>query len=558
MAKASRPGNQAKAGISSANTTEEKRKSLLQQIVDENSTEGLNEKYVEKALAHNGGFGPDYGDPAEQNSKFRATAAYIDSKNAAKSTDTNDRNAFIQAYIENKRAGGSDEDAAEAGRQAIGISSSLTGKDNTENASETGAAAYAARVQKTQATQTPTYSQQTDETPMTEEKYISLGMEAEAEKQNNSKKPSFLETVRDILTGGKNSFVQADGRTADWGTAIPSGAASGGDGALKQSLADQTGESGVNAAKPEKTLMEKWTGVTTATLPTPQETGRPEQSQITQYLWPEDENAIIRYQSNEPFEDYQKILIDEMNAAYDAQDFDRGNELRKIYSDKEDSYNAFLRDRYQQTLPKGQSAYQSLQNAISAGDVRAYNEAQNTLVSNGYSRNNIEEQASEMIHNSDKSEAEKEKDLKKYLGLSTSDAQATTLMWWWTDNKGKEAADTDKNGKLRQDELGAYLKELEESNTLTEAQAAAIWKETYPTAKTDYAKWKGKNSKPDNPVLTAADADGNGRLKQDELGAYLKQQEAGGMSEEEAAAIWKEQFPTAKTDYSKWKGKQKK
>lgn len=564
------------------------RKSLLQQYVDENGMEGLNEKYVEKALAHNGGFGPDYGDPAEQNSKFREAAARI---NSGERTSKDD---FIHTYIATRVNGGSPEEATDAARKAAGYQTPASYQSGTNYAIENGDAyydeetgrirlydsvnkavgnrryedyvrettpeqRYAARVKQAEAVQTPLYSQtaspEPTNQPTAEEQYVNQAMNEDAAKQATAKRVSFLGTLKDIITTGSGDFLQGGGRNTNWGAAIPSGNASGGDGALKQSLADQTGESGVNAEQAKKNPL---TGVTKVSAATLQETGRPEQSQITQYFWPEDENAMIRYQSNAPFEEYQRILIDEMNAAYDAQDFERGNELRKIYSDKDDSYNAFLRDRYQQTLPKGESAYKSLQDAISAGDVRAYNEAQNTLASNGYSRKDIEEQASEMIHNSNKSSDEKEKELKKYLGLSDSDAQATTLMWWWTDNKGKEAADADKNGRLKQDELGAYLKELEESKTLTEAQAAAIWQETYPTAKTDYSKWKGNSSKPNNPVLTAADADGNGRLKQDELGAYLKQQEAGGMSEEEAADIWKEQFPTAKTDYAKWKGKQKK
>ncbi len=524
----------------------------------------------------------------ETNNKFWEAAARI---NSGERTSKDD---FIHAYIATRANGGSPEEATDAARTAAGYETPASYQSGTNYAIENGDAyydektgrirlydsvnkaignrryedyvrettpeqRYAARVKQTEAVQTPLYTQtaspEPTNQPTAEEQYVNQAMNEDAAKQANAKSVSFLGTLKDIITTGNGAFLQGGGRNTNWGAAIPSGNASGGDGALKQSLADQTGESGINAEQAKKNPL---TGVTKVTAATLQETGRPEQSQITQYFWPEDENAMIRYQSNTPFEDYQRILIDEMNAAYDAQDFERGNELRNIYSDKEDSYNAFLRDRYQQTLPKGESAYKSLQDAINSEDVRAYNEAQNILTSNGYSRKDIEEQASEMIHNSNKSADEKEKDLKKYLGLSASDAQATTLMWWWTDNKGKEAADADKNGRLKQDELGAYLKELEESSTLTEAQAAAIWKETYPTAKTDYSKWKGKGSKPDNPVLTAADADGNGRLKQDELGAYLKQQEAGGMSEEEAADIWKEQFPTAKTDYAKWKGKQKK
>lgn len=481
MAKASRPGNQAKAGISAASTDDSKN---------------------------------------EQNnsSKFRETADRINSG------ERTSKDEFIHAYIATRANGGSPEQATEAARKAAGYETPARYQSGAEYALETGDAyldektgrvrlydsvnkavgdrsyeqyvrettpeeRYAARVANTQAAQTPTYSQQAAAQPMTEEKYVSLGL---AREQEAADKPSFLETTIDILNGSKGSYVQSGERSADWGAAIPSGAASGGDGALKQSLADQTGESGVNAEQAKKNPL---TGVTKVSAATLQETGRPEQSQITQYFWPEDENAMIRYQSTTPFEDYQKTLIDEMNAVYDARDFDRGNELRKIYSDKEDSYNAFLRDRYQQTLPKGTSAYQSLQDAISAGDVQAYKDAQNNLTSNGYSQKDIEEQASEMIHSSDKSTVEKEQDLKNYLGLSASDAAATTLMWWWTDSNGKDTADTDKNGKLKQDELGAYLKSLEGNRTITEAQAAAIWKESFPTAKTDYAKWKGKNKK---------------------------------------------------------------
>ena len=183
-----------------------------------------------------------------------------------------------------------------------------------------------------------------------------------------------------------------------------------------------------------------------------------------------------------------------MNTAQENRDFDRSAELLRIYR-ADDAYNAFLRDRYQKTLPKGTDAYQGMQDAISAGDAQGYKEAMNTLRSNGYSKEDIEDKASEMIHRSDKTAKEKEQDLRDYLGLSASDAAATTLMWWWTDSNGKDAADTDKNGKLKQDELGAYLKSLEGNKTITEAQAAAIWKESFPTAKTDYAKWKGNNKK---------------------------------------------------------------
>ena len=161
-------------------------------------------------------------------------------------------------------------------------------------------------VQKTQATQTPAFSgtesnsklvqhlQEAGVRPEVEtyyEKeaerqsrdYAAKAMKQEEPEKETADKPSFLETTMDILTGSTGNYLQSDGRSADWGAATPSGAASGGDGALKQSLADQTGKSGLNADQAKKNPL---TGVTTATLPAPQETGRPEQSQIAQYFLP--------------------------------------------------------------------------------------------------------------------------------------------------------------------------------------------------------------------------------------------------------------------------------
>lgn len=565
MSKTSKPSNKSNAGISGTSTTkatttkEEEtnnaRKSILQQIVEADGTDGLNQKYVDYVLSeeNGGGFGADYGGIRYENgtpvkrsgtdsSRFRATAAYIDTKKDAKSTkNTDDRDPFIEAYIDTRLSGGSPEEASEAGRKAAGLQPAATGSDSfnladfrkqywsepepgsvkslTEeekqqaiansqakhsSTSQSGYEAYRQRyLENQQAEQTPMFSEQQEASspyasppPSPAEVYARRAQETQARTQNTGS-GSLIGKAAGYLLGRSDdiNILQGGKTTTQWGSTAPSGASAGADGS-KPGLADQ---SSTSATKQEQAAVRPGTynpitKKTTARLGTATEENRTEQAPITQYFYPEADTGNIRFQSTTPFEDWQRSLIDEINEAQNSRDFQRQAELMRIYG-ADDSYDAFMRDRYSHSLPEGTTAYQSLQDAISAGDAQAYKQAQNTLRTNGYSQQDIDNNAAELIHQSDKTTAEKEKDLRDYLGISASDAQATAIMWWWNDSNGKDAADADGNGRLKQAELGEYLRSLENSRTLSEAQAAAIWKESFPSAKTDYSTWKGKQKK---------------------------------------------------------------
>ena len=281
------------------------------------------------------------------------------------------------------------------------------------------------------------------------------------------------------------------------------------------------------------------------------ETERPEMQPAEQYIYPED-GRRMRFQSQSPFEDWQKELIDEMNTAYENHDYAKQKELLDTYNAGQDAYSRY---RYEGSIEEGQTPYQGITDALIGGDPQAYAEARNALAENGYSDDMMDDQTADWIHQNGGDIKDQETMLQDYLGLSPTDAEATSILWWWTDNNGKAEADTDENGRLKQDELGTYLKGLEEAGTLSDTQAAAIWTESFPTAKTDYAGWKGKGTKKEkSQYFIDADANGNNRLTQAELGAYLMQQ---GLSDEEAAKIWSEEFPTAKTSYEAWRKKQK-
>lgn len=545
MSKSSKPTNKSKSGISGTSTTKATTAKQEDDSYDLSKANTMTyEEFQRRRKA-----GESVEDLANETnsarSQFRATAAYIDAKKEAKSTkSTEDRDPFIEAYIDTRLNGGTPEEASEAGRKAAGLRPAATGSDSfnladfrkqywseptpgsikslTEeekqqaiansqakhnSTSQSGYEAYRQRyLDSQQAEQTPMFSEQQETTspyesppPSPAEVYAQRVQETQAQTQPRNKTGvgSLIDKAAGFVLGLSDDIhiLQGGQTTTQWGSTAPSGASAGADGS-KPGLADQSSTSAMKqeqaAGRPGR--YNPITKKTTARLGTAIEENRPEPEEITQYFYPEEDTGNIRFQSTTPFEDWQRSLIDEINSSQNSRDFQRQAELMQIYG-AEDSYDAYLRDRYSHSLPKGTTAYQSLQDAISAGDAKAYKQAQNTLRTNGYSQKDIDNNAAEMIHQSDKTTQEKERDLRRYLGITASDAQATAIMWWWNDSNGKDAADSDGNGRLKQAELGAYLRSLENSRTLSEAQAAAIWKESFPSAKTDYSTWKGKQKK---------------------------------------------------------------
>lgn len=237
-----------------------------------------------------------------------------------------------------------------------------------------------------------------------------------------------------------------------------------------------------------------------AAQPTPTPTkgvkigGQQETGGVQQYLYPEDRNAGIQMQNTEPFADWQKGLIDEINTAQDERDFDTVSKLLKIYR-ADDAENQYKQHQYEGSLPQGKNAYSEVKTALQNGDNAGWQKAKQTLLQNGYSEQQINNEAAEVIHHSNKSAREKEADLQKYLDLDPSDAQATSIMWWWNDSNQSEDADTNGNGKVTQNELGTYLRNLEQSGTLNNEQATVIWQGSFPKAKTTYEVWTKKNKK---------------------------------------------------------------
>ena len=363
-----------------------------------------------------------------------------------------------------------------------------------------------------------------------------------------------------ILTGKQYDTAEKRTLSTDWHTD---------DSYIERAMADSTPEPTPTPAKDSKNKEYEYqtgipangnlnpvTGVNEIKVTEPvQGESAPQSEPVRQYMYPENSEARLRFQSTMPHEDWQKALIDEMNAAYDERDFSRQKQLLDIYNS---GYDAYSRYDYERSLPEGATPYDEMTGALGSGSIEDYNTARNNLLGRGYTENEVDTQTADWIHENGGSTKDREAMLQEYLGLSPSDAEATSVLWWWTDSNGKGEADTDANGKLKQDELGSYLKTMEEGGTLSEAQAATIWNDSFPTAKTDYTAWKGKGTKKEkSQVFTDADSNGNNRLTQAELGAYLMRQQAGGMTDEEAAKIWAEEFPSAKTDYAKWKGKQK-
>ena len=458
-----------------------------------------------------------------------------------KKNETYSEDPFIEKYIKARIAGATPEDATTAARKAVGMTEyPTTGKSAADRAVASGdayldestgrvmlteegrkkvgnrsyaqaekdgfyetareltpAEKYAERVRKTAATVpegTPhsgwdiRVSEPTSHGGYTDpaEAYAARIAREQEEAENQ---PSALERTIEFV----KDFADPDtpvhrtkGTSTNWqaaGAQQQGGETAGADGA-KPGLADQSGTGSTHGSK------NPITGKTAVYIPgIAGEENRPESEALTQYLYPEDESGRMRFQSRTPFENWQKELIDEMNAAYNDRDFTEQERLRGIYNA---GYEAYLRDRYERDLPEGATPYDSMYEALGSGNRQEYDAARNNLTSTGYSGEDLDDQTAEWIHTNAGSVKDGETMLRDYLGLSQADAEATSIYWWWIDTNGRQKADTNENNRLTQAELGEYLKPLEETGVLTEAQAAMIWNEALGTPKTTYAMWKGK------------------------------------------------------------------
>ena len=197
-------------------------------------------------------------------------------------------------------------------------------------------------------------------------------------------------------------------------------------------------------------------------------------------------------------EAWQQEALDEINGLLQSGKAERAQKLASAYKKGQ---NGWKREKYAESVG-GSNPYKPLTDALAAGDITTFSQKKNEMLAAGYQRTEIEDAAAEQIKKlfsyGELSSADAERYMQYYGGFTSQDARSNVVWWDFQNNHAsyKVDADSDRNGYLKQDELGTYLLGLIDDRELTEDQAASIFDFAKPSAsKTDFAKWYEKYQK---------------------------------------------------------------